>query len=57
MDKYSSCCGVQMNSEYADRLICPDCKEHCSAEEVKPEPDVDTINDLHAELDHEEGLK
>lgn len=35
MDKYSSCCGVEMNSDYADRLICPDCKEHCSVEVIK----------------------
>ena len=35
MDKYSSCCGVEMSSEYSDRLICPDCKEHCGVEEVK----------------------
>lgn len=53
MDKYSSCCGTLMNDAYADMLVCPDCKEHCGVEKVKP--DVDMINDLHAELDHEEG--
>lgn len=35
MNKYSSCCGAMMNSDYADRLICPDCKEHCGVDEIK----------------------
>jgi len=55
VDKYSSCCGVQMSSGYEDRLICPECKEHCSAEEVKPEPDWDIEGDRNAELNNEEG--
>lgn len=37
IEKLSSCCGAIMNSEYADRLICPECKEHCGIETVEHE--------------------
>jgi hypothetical protein len=41
MDKYSSCCG---SGVYEDILICKECKEHCSVEEVEDEKIKMTTN-------------
>ena len=29
---YSNCCGVEMDGQYLDMLMCPECKDHCGVE-------------------------
>lgn len=42
MDKIhvSNCCGAEMDGVVEDMGICPDCKEHCSIEELEEETET-----------------
>ena len=49
MDKYSSCCGVQMNALMQDYQRCPSCKESCDA--VGDEEEVVETKTIVVEMD------
>ena len=41
----SSCCSADMTGVWLDTEICPDCKDHCSIEDVTEEDEANLMGD------------